>query len=45
MFKVESAKNPALPCGAEKLDLDFDAIEMNSRQEEIKKCLRENTGF
>ena len=46
MFKMESAANPLLPCGAEKADLDFEAIvqEMKSGQEEIKKHLRKNAG-
>merc|ERR1711974_324942 len=44
VFKMESAENPVVPCRAEKVDLDFDAIvrEMNSHQEEIKKHLQTN---
>ena len=46
MFKMESAVSPLLPCGAEKANLDFEAIvqEMKSHQEEIKKHLRKNAG-
>ena len=44
VFKMESVENPLQPCEVEKRNLDFDAIvqEINERQEEIKKHLREN---
>ena len=47
VFKMESAENPVLPCKAEKVDLDFDAIvrEIISHQNEIKKHLRQNADF
>ena len=44
VFKMESMENPLQPCEVDKRNLDFDAVvqEINERQEEIKKHLREN---